>query len=83
MAVRIRVVLNSKGIQGLLKSKGVADRVNQRAHEIANAVKAGRTVVEEVGKHRARAVIIAYGDSPDEAAAALLAAADVAGGEGG
>jgi hypothetical protein len=58
MAEKIRIEVNSAGIQAVLKSAEVQEMLNARAARIAAAAGAGMEVSSRVGKTRARASVI-------------------------
>lgn len=57
MAKKIRIVMNSAGVDALLKSSEVQDDLERRARAIADAAGEGMEVDVRVGQTRARASV--------------------------
>lgn len=54
----IKVKINSKGIEALLKSPGVKKDLERRAQAIADRAGPGHVVESEIGPRRARAAVV-------------------------
>jgi hypothetical protein len=58
MAGNVRVVLNSRGVDDILKSDGVHDLLLNMAQEIADRAGPGMIAGSRIGRNRARASVI-------------------------
>lgn len=54
----IKIKINSKGIDQLLKSQGVSADLTRRAHAVAAAAGPGMEVETRIGRTRARASVV-------------------------